>query len=102
MMSGDFVKAANWPAVLLAVALMAAFTGIGARMVWQAHKVNIVRARVQRQIEDRRRLSVERDELMRRVAEMKSTSRLEVRARMMDLALPDEDRVIFVGQEDGR
>ena len=85
--------------LLLAVAIAAAVTVVGARMVWQAEKVTITRNRVYREIAARRELTRERDALMRRVAEMKAATRLETRARMLDLTLPDEDRVIFVQSE---
>ena len=63
-------------------------TAVGARMVWQAEKVTIARNKVYREIASRRQLVRERDELMRRVAEMKAATRLEIRARMLTCRYP--------------
>ncbi|HOA12647.1 MAG TPA: hypothetical protein PLB35_02940 [Myxococcota bacterium] len=98
-MPGDFVRGGNWPMLVVAVLVTALLTAVGARMVWQAEKVTIARNKVYREIASRRQLVRERDELMRRVAEMKAATRLEIRARMLDLSLPEDDRVIFVGPE---
>ena len=86
----------NWRRLLFITAIAVLVGAAGLRMVWNAQKVMIAKREVYREIVSRKVETKERDKLMRQVAELKAATRMEVRARLMNLTVPDGDKVIVV------
>lgn len=101
-MMDDLTRGGNWKSVVLAVLITGLLTAVGVRMVWNAQKVVIAKSEVYRELVNRKTLTRERDELMRQVAELKAATRMEVRARIMNLTVPEGENVIVVEPEKGK
>ena len=96
---GTYVRARNWPMLVVALLATTLFVFLGARMVWNSQKVVAARTDVHREMSVQRRLAADRDQLMKAVSELKAATRMESRAAMLGLQNPDSRNIMVVKPE---
>lgn len=84
--------------ILLATVLV---IGVGAQHVWSVQKEMVLRHLVFREVQVNRDQRLQRDEMERRQAEMKASTRVRLHANGMGMRPPQPEERIRVGQLEG-
>lgn len=91
----------NAGAALGILVAMALVIGTGAQHVWSVQKEMVLRHLVFREVQVNRDQRLQRDEMERRQAEMKASTRVRLHANGMGMRPPQPDERIHVGPAEG-